>query len=349
MKDKKSNFCDIALHAGVSASTVDRVLNGRAGVSYKLRLKVIAAARELGVPRVLPTVSRSSLQIDVVLPAESLPGIEAFRRALSVESERFRVPLDINLHQFTTDETPKLIAFLRRKSKRRRGLIILERDEEAISRELSVLIEGGCPVVALAAARPVVDGAHFAGIDSLKAARTLAGLMGQFIHRSGKVWIAVPNLEERLHHDRYEGFRQAAGELAPHLELMAPVLTRGIARVGRQALSRDLAKHGDIVGLYNTGGGSQGILDALRTKAGHHLPVWAGFGLDEEHAEMLEEGVLSLVVDQDETTQASNAIRIILQQCSELPAVPVPPTRFHIVTKENLGQFSGLFHAQQDS
>lgn len=342
MKDKKSNFGEIAVHAGVSESTVDRVLNGRAGVSYKLRLKVIAAARELGVPRLLPAVSESSLQIDVVLPAEPLPGIEAFRQALAIEARRFSVPLDINLQRFPSDDASGLLAFLRRKSKRRRGLIILERDEEEVSRALAALVKSGLPVVALASATPVVDGAHFAGIDNLKAARTLGALMGQFIHRSGKIWIAVPSLEERVHRDRYDGFCQAIKQHAPHLELMAPVLTRGIAKLARDALDRDLIKHGDIVGLYNTGGASTGILDAVRVRPGRYLPVWGGFGLDQEHAAMLEEGALSLIVDQDEVMQASNAIRIILQRCSELPAMPVPTTRFNIVTRENLGQFGGL-------
>ncbi len=39
---------DVAARAGVSPSTVSRVLNGRPGISEETRLKVLQAAKELG-------------------------------------------------------------------------------------------------------------------------------------------------------------------------------------------------------------------------------------------------------------------------------------------------------------
>ncbi|RLG20399.1 LacI family transcriptional regulator, partial [Candidatus Micrarchaeota archaeon] len=39
---------DVAARAGVSPSTVSRVLNGRPGISEGTRLKVLQAAKELG-------------------------------------------------------------------------------------------------------------------------------------------------------------------------------------------------------------------------------------------------------------------------------------------------------------
>jgi len=52
-RKRSARFAEIASAAGVSLSTVDRVLNERGSVSEKARRLVVDAARRLGVPRTL--------------------------------------------------------------------------------------------------------------------------------------------------------------------------------------------------------------------------------------------------------------------------------------------------------
>ena len=47
--DKKLRVAEIAARTGLSASTVSRVLAGKANTSEKARQAVLACARELGV------------------------------------------------------------------------------------------------------------------------------------------------------------------------------------------------------------------------------------------------------------------------------------------------------------
>lgn len=60
-------FDEIAVAAGVSVATVDRVLNERGSVSSTARERVVAAARQLGVGRILPELHHKLVRIDLLL------------------------------------------------------------------------------------------------------------------------------------------------------------------------------------------------------------------------------------------------------------------------------------------
>ena len=72
-RKRSARFIEIAVEAGVSPSTVDRVLNERGSASEKARHKVIAAAQSLGVPRILPSARHELIHIDVMLPDNRTP------------------------------------------------------------------------------------------------------------------------------------------------------------------------------------------------------------------------------------------------------------------------------------
>ncbi len=64
---KKLTLEMVAKIAGVGIATVDRVLNERGGVSPETTRKVLKAARELGLKRLLPEEYRHPWQIEVFL------------------------------------------------------------------------------------------------------------------------------------------------------------------------------------------------------------------------------------------------------------------------------------------
>jgi LacI family transcriptional regulator len=57
----------VAETAGVSSATVDRVLNERGNVSPKTAQKVINAARQIGLKRILPGSYHKGVRIEVLL------------------------------------------------------------------------------------------------------------------------------------------------------------------------------------------------------------------------------------------------------------------------------------------
>ena len=72
-RKRTARFIEIAEAAGVSLATVDRVLNERGSVSAATRACVVAAARQLAVPRILPDTRHGLIHVDVLLPQNSTP------------------------------------------------------------------------------------------------------------------------------------------------------------------------------------------------------------------------------------------------------------------------------------
>src|SRR5208283_2052618 len=82
-RKRSARFIEIAVEAGVSPSTVDRVLNERGSASEKARRRVIAAAQKLGVPRILPSPAHELIHIDILLPDDRTPFHARLRAALA--------------------------------------------------------------------------------------------------------------------------------------------------------------------------------------------------------------------------------------------------------------------------
>jgi LacI family transcriptional regulator len=73
---RKSRLRHVAEAAGVGSATVDRVLNERGNVSPKTAQKVIIAARQVGLNRILPGSYHGGVRIEVLLIRPELPLIK---------------------------------------------------------------------------------------------------------------------------------------------------------------------------------------------------------------------------------------------------------------------------------
>ena len=136
-RKKTPRFMEIAQLAGVSPSTVDRVLNERGSVSANAREKVVSAAKQLGVPRVLPQTRHGLIHIDVLLPANHTP----FFRRMNVALQRSIGVLDkrVVVHRaFLPEHKNDVIAqAILNPPYRRRGLILASPDTEPVRQALA--------------------------------------------------------------------------------------------------------------------------------------------------------------------------------------------------------------------
>jgi LacI family transcriptional regulator len=336
---RSPRFTEIALEAGVSPSTVDRVLNERGSVSDALRRKVVEAAKRLGTNRLLPEVRHGVLHFDVVLVHSEVAHFRRINNALERYASLIGPRVTVHRSAWGERDDERLAEFLEHPPYPRHGLLIVARDSDRIRQALRVVNAAGTPVVTLSTDITGIERLAYAGIDNTLAGRTAGYLAGRFTRSTGKVWIHVNSLDFRSHVERVEGFTQIVSEQFPHLDPLPPVeMFDDVERTYAQ-LHDALRHHHDIVAIYNTGSASAGIRRALRRHPVAVPPVWIGHEATREHAELLRAGDMAATLDQDPEGQVLFGLQHLLHANEELDRAPEGRTRFRLITPENLGQF----------
>jgi LacI family transcriptional regulator len=328
---------EIAAAAGVSVSTVDRVLNERGSVSDALRRRVIEAARQLNARRVLPSVHHGVLHFDVVLPNTGMPYYRRLERALQAHAQLIGPRVCVHRTFWRDEEEGALLQFLRRPPYRRAGLLVMARDVARIRACLRRLQEEGTPVVTITSDIGGIGPHPYVGVDNVMAGRTVAYLAGHFVRRPGRVLLLVASMDYRDHVERVAGFRKALARRFPGLEVPAPAEHYDRAELAHAHVQTALERHEDVVAIYNTGSVAGGIQRALRHLPPADRPVWIAHEATLEHAKLMAAGYVSAVIDQDPETQALEGLKHLLHACGELEQPPAADaTRFRVVTPENV-------------
>jgi LacI family transcriptional regulator len=330
----KPTFLDIARAAGVGTATVERVLNGRGGVSPEKVERVIVAARALDWPGRLPEAHRGISRIDVLLVRPETP----FFARLSKAFERIAATLDpsVSVHRTFLDEAdPQAIAQrIRAPGMRRAGLIFCVPDHPAIRAALIEVHDAGLPLIQIVTRS--CEPAAYVGIDNYAAGRMAALLLARMGAAPGSVVALCHSQIYQVQRDRIQGF---SDYLAWHprdgLEFVHVLFGHDEDALSAEVLHQALNRWPDLVGLYNAGGGNDGLAAVLRRRK--RALFFVGHELTEESALALREGIMSVVLDQVPEAQARRAMDLILSRLGLLPlAVDNPPIRFVTITSENI-------------
>jgi LacI family transcriptional regulator len=98
-----------------------------------------------------------------------------------------------------------------------------------------------------------------------------------------------------------------------------------------------LKQHPDLVGLYNIGGGAEGVGRALKERRRDQHVVFVGHGLTPDTRSLLIDGTLDAVITQHPQTVLLNAVRIFTNLRDGRGATAgVEPVRISVVLRENL-------------
>jgi LacI family transcriptional regulator len=323
----------------VSIATVNRVLNDRGGVSLVTHEKVIRAAKQLAVPRLLPDVRRGLTRFDVVLARSRTP----FFQRLDLALQRFMQLVDrrivVHRHEFSPEDDELTAAFIRRPPHRRDGLIVAIHDTPVLREAVEHASRQGVPVVTLMSDISDVSRLHYAGIDNLHAGRTAGHFMGRLVQQEGLLLVLTNDLTYRAHRDRTAGFMDAIRERFTHLQCMPTMPCHDDPDRTFQVVDEAL-KPGNtmpIVGIYHSGAGSAGIAQALQRHGGSGNLVWVGHELSDEHRALLRQGTMDLVIDQDPDGQILSGMQHLLfvnKWLDQKP--PAGPNEFRLFCAENL-------------
>ncbi|SOE97352.1 transcriptional regulator, LacI family [Burkholderia sp. D7] len=341
-RKRGARFVEIAAEAGVSAATVNRVLNERGSVSQSARERVIAAARRLDVRRVLPDTRHGLVHIDVLLSHGDTP----FFRRLNEALDRSTQILDkrIVLHRAIVPESDEaVVEAINRARYKRSGLIVITRDTEPVRHALTSVINQGEHVVTLMTDVDGLARVHFAGIDNARAGRTAGYFIGRLVKRPGRVLMLCGSQTFGVHRDRIAGLREALSAASTELEYHGvEIEIQDNADACYCAVSRAL-RQGNLVGIYNSGYGSAGIAAALRELGAVGKVVWVGHEMLDEHRAYIQEGAMDLVIDQNPDAQVTSALQHMLHACGVLETPPrVGPVEFGIFCLANLRESAYL-------
>ena len=338
----KATIEDVAVEAGVSVATVDRVLNGRAAVRPQTADRVEKAIRRLNYQpdRLAARLARArEYRFCFILPEGSNAFMTSLAEAVQEEALRMaREKVVIDLIHTDVFDAQQLASTLDTIGPSYDGVAVVALDHPRVREALNALAERGVTVVTLVSDVPSSRRAHYVGIDNSAAGRTAATLMGRYLSgKRGKVGLIAGSLSLRDHIERQFGFEQVMAHDFPNLTLL-PVREGRDDRVKVQAVAEQLlADHPDLIGLYNVGAGSGGIAAALEQAGRAREVVFITHELTEDTRRALIDGTIDIIINQDAGHEVRSAIRVLMSKADRLPIVEqMERIRIDIYLRDNI-------------
>jgi len=333
---------DVAREAGVSVATVDRVLNGRAAVRPVTLKRVESAVRALNYKpdRLAARLARGKeYRFCFVLPE----GSNAFMTLLGeqVRSEEARlVPEKVVIDLRLTDvfEPLALAATLDQIGDIYDGVAVVALDHPRVKEAINGLADRGVTVVTVVSDVPGSKRSHYVGIDNSAAGRTAASLMGRFLAgRAGKVGLIAGSLSLRDHIERQFGFEQVMLHDFPNLKVLPVREARDNWQRVEEAAAQLLAENRDLIGLYNVGAGTRGIVAALEKAGRQRDVVFIAHELTDDTRRALVDGTIDILINQDAGHEVRSAIRVLMASADKSPIVEaMERIRIDIFIRDNI-------------
>ena len=325
---------DIAKAAGVSLSTVDRVMNQRGSVKKRTQDRILAIAARLDVA-VQPTVAlKEALTFDIVLPAGPDPFLDQLSAELEAAGAEMGPPASLRIHRVAGADGAALAHALNA-VKTSDGVGLVAFDHPLVRDAIRKMAERGISFATIVSDLGEFGSVGYIGIDNRAAGRLGGQLAGKLIGpQEGKVLIIPGHRNYRCHEEREIGFRHVLEDHYPKLT----TISLG-SRWSLSGLDAEVAEHlkGDreILAIYNIASGNDQIAAALRAHAKKKI-VFIAHELTVETRDFLMSGILDVAIDQDVRAQARRLLRLLESSARYAARLNIYPIRITPFFKENL-------------
>jgi LacI family transcriptional regulator len=325
-------IADIARVSGLGTATVDRVLNGRAGVKEGSRAKVQAAMEALaggGQP------AREPRRVGVLTDSGA-----SFNNSLQEAVYRYASQRPDMVFSFsavtTADAKPIQYAqLLERIAEDCDGLIIVAREDVMINRAVRAVTSRGMPVVCIPTDLPDSARSFYVGSDQFGAGASAGYLMGRTVPaQEGKILLVV-SAPYRGQAEREMGFRSTLRAQFAHLEVDERVNSHDEYDFSYQSVAKYIEDHGAPAGIYNVAGGNLGIGRALKDAGIEKSVVFIGHELNTNSRLLLEGGEMDFVIGHDLDAEVAQSALAVASLLDGQPLPPLGKTPVRIFTKYN--------------
>lgn len=330
---RRATVVEIARRAGVGTATVDRVLNARQGVREETRQRVeqAKAAIEKGIPA---GPGNEPWRLKVLLPELAGASTEYLGQCFQEFGALRHATIEC---VFTKKMEPALLA---RKLRACAGhgldaVAFQALEDPRVHNAVDFLHSLGIPTLGLLSGLANRHLIGTAGVDNRAAGRTAGFLMGRMAQQTGSVAIVTGGQLYRIHEDREMGFRAALRSGFPNIGNAIVVNGQDDASEIYQVVRSALDRHPDLVGIYNVGGGSEGIARALREVEVADELVFIGHNLTERTQSYLLDGTMDIVLHLNMRDVAASATDAMIAHLEYRPTTlrPLPTS---VVTRENI-------------
>jgi LacI family transcriptional regulator len=340
MAGKKIKLTDVAREAGVSPSTVDRVLNGRPGVRQDTLQAVREALQRLGYAQnaLSAQTGPQKVNLDIYLPRYKNEFFLELQAELLRHSENFkRAGNALRTAEIDTFDGASLVAVLdQQQAENGHAIVVVAHDAPEVRAAIDRAVSRGVIVLTLISDAPQSKRQAFVGIDNFAAGRTAGAILSRMLPRKAhKVGILVGHLGLRDHLDRRSGFEQAVSNLRPELEIVLIGAGRDDDEQSEKLVSAAVLRHSDMAGIYSIGAGNAGIVSAI--KAHNRGDI---FFVAHEHTAATREAIFAGFCDVVIVQDVAETARRVIDGAAALASGQEPtwsgPMQIGIMIKESL-------------
>lgn len=345
---KRPTIADLARAAGVSISTVDRVLNGRDPVRRDKAETVLATARAIGFHaeqaiRQRLTEEKPARSFGFILLHER----GAFYRAVTGELKRaveaapeMRGRIKV---EFLEDLAPSFVADrIANLARTVDAMGIVAADHPRVSQAVEQAAERGVPTITLITDLTTPSRAGYVGLDNWKVGRTAGWAVAHMARPEGRVAILVGSHRFLCQDVAEMGFRSYMREHAPHLGMMESVTTFEDPGYAYENTLDLIRRTPDLAALWVAGGGVEGVVQAIADAGAAERLVTIGRELTEDTRAALIDGTLRLVLSHPLAAMAGAATAMMLAATGVAATGAAPPSfsqvllPFDLWTAENV-------------
>jgi len=338
----KVTLDDVARKAGVSRATVDRVLNERGKVKKSTAERVYRAVFNTNyfIGSMAESDGRIIYKFDFVFPALKTRYFDGFVQEIENSSLSFaRLNSRVDTHMVEGLGPEVLAAKLLEVGEDTDGIAFVALDHPLVREAVDSLAKRGIGVISLVSDISRAPRLAYVGLDNRAAGRTAALLMGRFLsHRpAGSVALFPGRPSYRGHEEREAGFKSMMRERFGNFTVVDMPSPRYDDDVARTQAAGAIEQIPDLVSIYNTGGGTNGIAKAIRSAGKEKEMVFVAHELTEATRSYLVDDTIDVIINQDIRHEIYSAVELLVRHNrKESIELSVRQPRVEIYFSENV-------------
>lgn len=309
---------DLAMKADVSVATVNRVLSGKSNVRRGTMEIVLQAAAEIGFygvgsikERIAATIE--SYEFSILLMQSNrhfYRNLANELQAAAEEIEGYNVKLNI---QHINNLSPNNVADnILKYGIGSDGLAISSAHHPLVIESIEKVAATQTPVFALVSPLVANCPIGFVGLDNWKVGRTAAWAFDKMCKEPGKIGTLVGSHRYRNQELNETGFRSYFREYNDNFKVLEPQYTYETNAIGYEATEKILVENPDLKGLFISGGGMAGVLDAVKRVKLPDDFVVVGYELTAVTKNALLENTLTMVISHPLREVAKQTIQSLI-------------------------------------